>query len=182
MGTFAGICHIGPLPCQYTCSCLQFTNTQVMCCTSWAPYLGSLWHPCASTVVAAAWCSKLVVTVRNNPHNFQHWMPWLGWRWRVQRSVISMLNSRISWIIRTLNTHCAFGVFLKACLLQCLVSWHQQSVVAQPCLVAACFLCQLTICFWHMQCIVYQPVTRMRLDVLETFAACDTWQSCHSNA
>lgn len=51
-------------------------------------------------------------------HNFQHWMSWLGWWWRVQQSVISMLNSRISWINRDLNAHCAFGVFLKACLLQ----------------------------------------------------------------
>ena len=56
-------------------------------------------------------------------HNFQHWMSWLGWWWRVQQSVISMLNSRISWINRDLNAHCAFGVFLKACLLQRLSSY-----------------------------------------------------------
>ena len=52
------------------------------------------------------------------PYNFQHWMPWLGWWWRVQQSVISMLNSRISWINRDLNVYCAFGLFLKACLFQ----------------------------------------------------------------
>lgn len=66
-------------------------------------------------------------------YNFQHWMSWLGWWWRVQQSVISMLNSRISWINRNLNAHCAFGVFLKACLFQRLISninvllWHSHT-------------------------------------------------------
>ena len=55
-------------------------------------------------------------------NNFQHWMSWLGWWWRVQQNVISMLNSRISWINRNLNAHCAFGVFLKTYLLQRLFS------------------------------------------------------------
>ena len=91
-------------------------------------------------------------------HNFQHWMSWLGWWWRVQQSVISMLNSRISWINRDLNAHCAFGVFLKACLLQRLLSiisklpWLSHAWLLHALCVRGAF------CLWHMQLIACLPV------------------------
>ena len=53
-------------------------------------------------------------------YNFQRWMSRFEQRWRVQRSAISIVNCRIPWADRDLNTYCAFGIFLKACVLQCL--------------------------------------------------------------
>ena len=54
-------------------------------------------------------------------YNFQRRMSRLEQRWRAQRSVISIVNCRIPWTNRDLNVYCAFGTFLKACLLQCLL-------------------------------------------------------------
>ena len=54
-------------------------------------------------------------------HNFQRRMSRLEQRWRAQRSVISIVNCRIPWTNRDLNVYCAFGISLKACLLQCLL-------------------------------------------------------------
>ena len=54
-------------------------------------------------------------------HNFQRRMSRLEQRWRAQRSVISIVNCRIPWTNRDLNVYCAFGILLKACLLQCLL-------------------------------------------------------------
>jgi len=48
-------------------------------------------------------------------------------RWRAQRSVINIVNCRIPRTNRTLNVHCAVGLFLAACLLQCLCSPHAWS-------------------------------------------------------
>ena len=54
-------------------------------------------------------------------YNFQRRMSRLEQRWRAQRSVISIVNCRIPWTNRDLNVYCAFGISLKACLLQCLL-------------------------------------------------------------
>ena len=54
-------------------------------------------------------------------HNFQRRMSRLEQRWRAQRSVISIVNCRIPWTNRDLNVYCAFGISLKARLLQCLL-------------------------------------------------------------
>ena len=54
-------------------------------------------------------------------HNFQRRMSRLEQRWRAQRSVISIVNCRIPWTNRDLNVYCAFGIYLKARLLQCLL-------------------------------------------------------------
>ena len=91
----ASLCHAGCCYAMATCCC-------GLC----------IIEPCLSIMFSFQGVSPLC------HHNFQHWMSWLGWWWRVQQNVISMLNSRISWINRDLNAHCAFGVFLKACLLQ----------------------------------------------------------------
>ena len=53
-------------------------------------------------------------------YNFQRWMSRFEQRWRAQRSAISIVNCRIPWTDRDLNAYCAFGISLKACLLQCL--------------------------------------------------------------
>ena len=53
-------------------------------------------------------------------YNFQRWMSRFEQRWRVQRSAISIVNCRFPWANRVLNTYCTFGIFLKACVLQCL--------------------------------------------------------------
>jgi len=92
-------------------------------------------------------------------------MSWLGWWWRVQQSVISMLNSRISWINRDLNAHCAFGVFLKACLLQRLLSiisklpWLSHAWLLHALCVRGAF------CLWHMQLIACLLVIHLRLRI-----------------
>ena len=66
-------------------------------------------------------------------HNFQRRMSRLEQRWRAQRSVISIVNCRIPWTNRDLNVYCAFGTYLKACLLQCLLIFmpltHSNSLV-----------------------------------------------------
>jgi hypothetical protein len=54
-------------------------------------------------------------------YNFQRRMSRLEQRWRAQRSVINIVNCRIPWTNRYLNVYCAFGISLKACLLQCLL-------------------------------------------------------------
>ena len=119
--------------------------------------LGSWQHHCASPHIAVAWYSKLIVLMSNTLNNFQHWMPWLGWRWRVQQSVINMLNSRIPWINRDLNVHCAFRLLLKACLFQCLCIHAHMQHAAAAWIIACCgvSLCVRAICSsWHRQCIV----------------------------
>ena len=49
-------------------------------------------------------------------------MSWLPHRWRTQRNAIRNANCRIQWIIKTLNASCASGIFLGACLLECLLT------------------------------------------------------------
>ena len=49
-------------------------------------------------------------------------MSWLPHRWRTQRNAIRNANCRIQWIIKTLNAPCASGIFLGACLLECLLT------------------------------------------------------------
>ena len=55
-------------------------------------------------------------------YNFQRRMSWLPHRWRTQRNAIRNANCRIQWIIKTLNASCASGIFLGACLLECLLT------------------------------------------------------------
>ena len=54
-------------------------------------------------------------------YNFQRWMSRFEQRWRVQRSAISIVNCRIPWADRDLNTYCTFGISLKVYVLQCLL-------------------------------------------------------------
>jgi hypothetical protein len=59
-------------------------------------------------------------------YNFQRWMSRFPQRWRTQRNAIRNANCKTSWIIKTLNAHCAFGIFPVACLSECL--WIPLSV------------------------------------------------------
>ena len=68
-------------------------------------------------------------------YNFQRWMSRFEQRWRAQRSAISIVNCRIPWTDRNLNAYCAFGISLKACLLQCLCFVVP---VVLPCLAYYC--------------------------------------------
>ena len=68
-------------------------------------------------------------------NNFQRLMSRLEHWWRAQRSVISIVNCRIPWTNRVLNAYCAFGISLKACLLQRLSLDHTS--VYLRCLCAA---------------------------------------------
>ena len=54
-------------------------------------------------------------------YNFQQWMSRLPQRWRTQRNAIRNTNCKTSWIIKTLNAHCAPRNFLGAYLSEC--SW-----------------------------------------------------------
>ena len=87
-------------------------------------------------------------------YNLQWWMSWLEHWWRAQRSVISIVNCRIPWINRILNVFCAFGTFLRACLLQSLLllipvtsGGSASSVSVCLCVSRITFLCP-----WHTQC------------------------------
>ena len=66
-------------------------------------------------------------------YNFQRRMSRLEQRWRAQRSVISNVNCRKPWINRDLNVYCAFGISLKACLLQCQYAHMPLSICRVPC-------------------------------------------------
>ena len=87
-------------------------------------------------------------------HNFQRRMSRLEQRWRAQRSVISIVNCRIPWTNRDLNVYCAFGISLKACLLQCLLIFmpltHCTKLVW--CCHVCVFVCQRASCLWRIQC------------------------------
>ena len=86
-------------------------------------------------------------------YNFQRRMSRLEQRWRAQRSVISIVNCRIPWTNRDLNVYCAFGISLKACLLQCLLIFmppaHSKAI--WYCRVCV-FVCQGALCPWRIQC------------------------------
>ena len=89
-------------------------------------------------------CEKILVVVHCVVccwfyHNFQRWMSRLGQRWRAQRSVITFVNCRIPWINRVLNACCAFGIYLTACLLWCLLVWLPVADISfNLCLCATC--------------------------------------------
>ena len=87
-------------------------------------------------------------------YNLQWWMSWLEHWWRAQRSVISIVNCRIPWINRILNVFCAFGTFLRACLLQSLLLLLPVTLGGSASSVSVC-LCVSRITFlcpWHTQC------------------------------
>ena len=86
-------------------------------------------------------------------YNFQRRMSRLEQRWRAQRSVISIVNCRIPWTNRDLNVYCAFGISLKACLLQCLLIFMPPtpSKAIWKCRVCV-FVCQGASCPWRIQC------------------------------
>ena len=74
------------------------------------------------TLSFSTWCKfRVWLHSCDSKYNFQRRMSRLEQRWRAQRSVISIVNCRIPWTNRDLNVYCAFGLFLKACLLQCLL-------------------------------------------------------------
>ena len=85
--------------------------TVFLCCEAtvicWTAYI---------SVCCLGWLSTSL-----HKHNFQRRMSRLEQRWRAQRSVISIVNCRIPWTNRDLNVYCAFGISLKARLLQCLL-------------------------------------------------------------
>ena len=87
-------------------------------------------------------------------HNFQRRMSRLEQRWRAQRSVISIVNCRIPWINRDLNVYCAFGICLKACLLQCLLILMPLTCCTKLvwCSHVCVFVCQGASRPWRIQC------------------------------
>ena len=84
-------------------------------------------------------------------YNFQRLMSRLEQRWRAQRIVISIVNCRIPWINRTLNVDCAFGISLKACLLQCPIHFMPatRSASAVGLLVCICVLRRSALDTWR---------------------------------
>ena len=111
----------------------------------------------------------------------------LAYRGRAQQSVISIVNCKIPRITRILNVHCAFGVSLKACLLQCLINSCRIL-----CRVMRCFgvfmsfaashtttsLCAsgLSSSLRRMLCIVLNPLGRLILAFLSSIAAVVHWR------
>ena len=86
-------------------------------------------------------------------YNFQRRMSRLEQRWRAQRSVISIVNCRIPWTNRDLNVYCAFGISLKACLLQCLLIFMPPALSKAIWFSCVCvFVCQGALCPWRIQC------------------------------
>ena len=90
-------------------------------------------------------------------YNLQWWMSWLEHWWRAQRSVISIVNCRIPWINRILNVFCAFGKFLRACLLQSLLLLLPGAFGSSASCVSVrpCVSRNTSLCPWHTQCACY---------------------------
>ena len=96
-------------------------------------------------------------------HKFQLWMSRFERRWRVQWSAISIVNCRIPWADRNLNAYCAFGISLKACVLQWLqfaasaiaathkISFYCGSLFLKPCRVP--FGYSPEGCDWQGRCV-----------------------------
>ena len=95
---------------------------------------------------------RLVMAFVIIPYNFQRWMSWLEHRWRAQRSAISILNCRIPWTNRNLNAYCAFGISLKACLLQCLCLFIPAKSHCTICCECLCLMMcmHLMMCSWDI--------------------------------
>ena len=98
-------------------------------------YLLMFTHNYSITIVCC--CDMYFTGISENmvhisQHIFHISMSRLEQRWRAQRSVISIANCRIPWTNRDLNVYCAFGISLKACLLQCLFLFIPS---AQACLI-----------------------------------------------
>ena len=129
----------------------------------------SLQYPAAKQIYFS-FC-KLLFT--RSSYIFQRWMFRFEQRWRVQRSAISIVNCRIPWADRVLNTCCAFGIYLKVCLLQC--SFHCFNKCLRSVTVSFCAsICvrlrvfTLEACDWNIICV---PVSLLMFQLLETFCA-----------
>ena len=113
-------------------------------CNVFLPPVLSLVHPlfklpfdeCESLrLIFVSGVSLLILLCNYLRNNFQRLMSRLEHWWRAQRSVISIVNCRIPWTNRVLNAYCAFGISLKACLLQSLL--HLPTLVLLRCMCAA---------------------------------------------
>ena len=89
-------------------------------------------------------------------HNFQRWMSRFEQRWRAQRSAISIVNCRIPWADRVLNTYCTFGISLKVCLLQCLryIASTITYVDRVHCCKSLCFKMHSSHMFAFLRCVI----------------------------
>ena len=70
-------------------------------------------------------------------YNFQQRMSRLPQRWRTQRNAICNANCKTSWIIKTLNAHCAAGICPAACLSEC--PWTPLSIALPTCRQSDCW-------------------------------------------
>ena len=105
--------------------------------------------------------------------HFQRLMSRFEQRWRAQRSAISIVNCRIPWADSVLNTCCAFGTYLKVCLLQCSLHCFNnclRSATVSFCASKCVRLPVLTLeaCDWKIICV---PVSLLMFHLLETFCA-----------
>ena len=131
-------------------------------------------------------------TQPNNIHNFQRWMSRFPQRWRTQRNAIRNANCYTSWIIKTLNAHCALRFISRehACLSICVPPsalsvcdfLYRAHLAAGPvlerfycndiqCHTYAAYFDEIKAHEWLCMCIHTHP---------QTFAAractdCDTW-------
>ena len=78
------------------------------------------WHSCVLPKHQYTFITKfnLKALLSRNTYNFQQWMSRLPQRWWTQRNAIRNANCKTSWIIKILNAHCAFGIYLRAYLFE----------------------------------------------------------------
>ena len=78
------------------------------------------WHSCVLPKQQYTFNTKfnLKALLSRNTYNFQQWMSRLPQRWWTQRNAIRNANCKTSWIIKILNAHCAFGIYLRAYLFE----------------------------------------------------------------
>ena len=138
-------------------------NLSIRCYLEDSRAVGVGWMAYTSYVASVLLCCHHFLTSFNSfagfvpcplIYNLQWWMSWLEHWWRAQRSVISIVNCRIPWINRILNVFCAFGTFLRACLLQSLLlllpvafGGSASCASVRPCVSRNTFSCP-----WHTQC------------------------------
>ena len=96
-----------------------FPNEHVWAWGSVLIYNGAVGTDSSCMFVCVCWFIRLVKMLFCILYNFQRRMSRLPQRWRTQRNAIRNANCKTSWIIKTLNAHCASGICPVACLSEC---------------------------------------------------------------
>ena len=108
---------------------LSFRDVLVLCIGSWCTspvrfYLSDNWYAAPTTIQKYLFilrASSMILIYHRHYilYNFQQWMSWLPYWWRMQRNAIHIVNCKTSWIIKILNVYHTSGKCPGVCLFEC---------------------------------------------------------------